>query len=434
MAQKRLRMSEPAQSSQGVSPPSETVTVSLLSGRSAQVPATDRTALQTIREEAGSKLGVRIARLMRADGSALEEQQTLAEAGIDLQEPLQAVVCSIAVGSRVTLKAGVVEPAYGWGSMTRGDCGIVTSINNTNITINFPSQSGWSGKLDEMELADTMSPEVEVIVTVSLLSGRSAQVPATDRTALQKIREEAGSKLGVRIARLMRADGAALEEQQTLAEAGIDLQEPLQAVVCSFAVGSRVRLKAGVVEPAYGWGEIERGECGVVTSINAENVRVNFPSQSGWSGKLDEMELAETMSPEVEVIVTVSLLSGRSAQVPATDRTALHKIREEAGSKLGVRIARLMRADGSALEEQQTLAEAGIDLQEPLQAVVCSIAVGSRVTLKAGVVEPAYGWGSMTRGDCGIVTSINNTNITINFPSQSGWSGKLDEMELAEEP
>ena len=441
-------MSDAADSSEGVSAPSQTVTVSLLSGRSVQVTATDSTVLHQIREEAGAKLGVRIAKLRRADGSALEEQQSLAEAGIDLHEPLHAVGCSIAVGSRVTLKAGVEKPEYGWGSMTRGESGIVTSINRTNVTINFPSQSGWSGKLDEMELAETISPEgvesqePQVTVTVSLLGGRSVQVTATDSTVLHQIRKEAGAKLGVHIAKLLRADGSALEEQQSLAEAGIDLQEPLQALVGSgtIEIGSWVKVREDVQNPRYGWGGIDRrNHCGRVRAIEGDSVTVDFDNHSGWSGHLDEMELAETISPEgvesqePQVTVTVSLLSGRSVQVTATDSTVLHQIRREAGAKLGVHIAKLLRADGSALEEQQSLAEAGIDLQEPLQALVGSgtIEIGSWVKVREDVQNPRYGWGSIDRRNhCGRVCAIGGDSVTVDFDNHSGWSGHLDEMEL----
>ena len=58
-----------------------------------------------------------------------------------------------------------------------------------------------------------------------------------------------------------------------------------------------------------------------------------------------------------------------------------------------------------------------------------AIRVGDRVRVKASVTSPAHGWGSVRAGDVGTVASISGTKITVDFPRQSGWSGKLAEME-----
>ena len=48
---------------------------------------------------------------------------------------------------------------------------------------------------------------------------------------------------------------------------------------------------------------------------------------------------------------------------------------------LGVPLASLVHADGSGVDEQQTLADAGLDLGQPLQALVrTTIEVGDLVT------------------------------------------------------
>ena len=66
----------------------------------------------------------------------------------------------------------------------------------------------------------------------------------------------------------------------------------------------------------------------------------------------------------------MSLLSGRSVQVPAIESMVLAAVREEAARLLGVCIAKLVHADGSSLDEQQSLADAGLDLGQPLQALL----------------------------------------------------------------
>ncbi|CAE7906998.1 Herc2 [Symbiodinium necroappetens] len=205
----------------GVSLESQSVTVSLLSGRSVQVPVTASTSLGTIRVEAARLLGVCAAKLVHADGSSLDERQTLADAGLDLGQPLQALVrTTIEVGDFVKVKDGVT-PAFGWGSVQPDHWGKVAGITGDNCTVHFPRHSGWSGKLDEMELIPTYRPEPPV--------SEQPQVSTID-------------------------------------------------------VGYLLKVRMGVT-PSYGWGGTMYGDVGTVVAVSGENVTVNFASQSGWKTK-----------------------------------------------------------------------------------------------------------------------------------------------------
>ena len=55
--------------------------------------------------------------------------------------------------------------------------------------------------------------------------------------------------------------------------------------------------------------------------------------------------------------------------------------------------------------------------------------VGKSVSVKSSVSKPQYGWGSVSAGDVGVVTGVANSKMTVDFPAQKGWSGKVDEME-----
>lgn len=60
-----------------------------------------------------------------------------------------------------------------------------------------------------------------------------------------------------------------------------------------------------------------------------------------------------------------------------------------------------------------------------------NIIVGSHVRIKSTVSAPRYKWGSVLRGSVGVVTAINdNGDVTVDFPQQFSWTGKLSEMEL----
>ncbi len=57
-------------------------------------------------------------------------------------------------------------------------------------------------------------------------------------------------------------------------------------------VGSKVRVKSSVEEPFYKWGQVNHSSVGVVTKLDDDGeMRINFPYQEDWMGKLDEMEL-----------------------------------------------------------------------------------------------------------------------------------------------
>ncbi|CAE7438569.1 unnamed protein product [Symbiodinium sp. CCMP2456] len=210
------------------------VTVSLLSGRSVQVPATDDTKLGTIRVEAARLLGVCVAKLVHADGSSVDEQQTLADEGLDLDQPLQGLVrTTIEVGDFVKVQDGVT-PAYGWGAVKPGQWGKLVSISGDNCTVHFPSHSGWSGKLEEMEL---------------IPKDHQPETPVSEQPQVSRM---VGN--------------------------------------CHFELGSLVKVRDDVVAPVHGWGNVQRGDRGRVQAIRGDTATVNFPSQSGWSGELEELE------------------------------------------------------------------------------------------------------------------------------------------------
>lgn len=55
-------------------------------------------------------------------------------------------------------------------------------------------------------------------------------------------------------------------------------------------VGSAVQVRPDVETPRYQWGQVKRGEVGVVASVESQVLwKVDFPSCKGW--KADPMEL-----------------------------------------------------------------------------------------------------------------------------------------------
>ena len=57
--------------------------------------------------------------------------------------------------------------------------------------------------------------------------------------------------------------------------------------------------------------------------------------------------------------------------------------------------------------------------------------VGCRVRVKHSVSSPKYGWGAVSHSDIGTLTSTSGDGeIVVNFPKQSGWKGRLEDMEI----
>jgi glc operon protein GlcG len=84
----------------------------------------------------------------------------------------------------------------------------------------------------------------------------------------------------------------------------VPLSAPMLPVSApTFEVGDKVRLKASVDRPKYGWGyRIDQGLVGVVTSLTGggpegEAMVVAFPGSAGWAADPSEMELVKTAEP-----------------------------------------------------------------------------------------------------------------------------------------
>ena len=75
----------------------------------------------------------------------------------------------------------------------------------------------------------------------------------------------------------------------------------------SLRVGQKVRVRADVEEPKYGWGAVSHSSVGVIKSISGRSVTVNFPEQSGW----------DTIKSELTPIAGTILGSDRRGQALA---------------------------------------------------------------------------------------------------------------------
>lgn len=88
----------------------------------------------------------------------------------------------------------------------------------------------------------------------------------------------------------------------------------------------------------------------------------------------------------------------------------------------------------SSQYEPVTVDEAEAARKQAEEGAKPKITVGA--TVKLAIPEggyPAHGWGSVENGAIGTVKSLNGERVTVNFPSQSSWVGKISEFTLVTE-
>lgn len=69
----------------------------------------------------------------------------------------------ITVGSHVRTRPNVKVPCYNWGSLTHDSIGVVTSIDEQEVTVDFPQQfSSWTGPVGELELVCQGNPDSQL--------------------------------------------------------------------------------------------------------------------------------------------------------------------------------------------------------------------------------------------------------------------------------
>jgi len=63
-------------------------------------------------------------------------------------------------GDKVRVKRSITTPKYKWGSVSHQSMGLVRSINRngTDVCVDFPEQSNWTGLISEMELVPGIHP------------------------------------------------------------------------------------------------------------------------------------------------------------------------------------------------------------------------------------------------------------------------------------
>lgn len=205
----------------------------------------------------------------------------------------------------------------------------------------------------------------------------------------------------------------------------------MQVVTRAPAVGDRVRVYQGL-SPSCGWGSVSAGDEGVVKSVSGESCRVDFPAQSGWNGRLHEMEIVRLSGP-----ASAATPASAAASADAVTPGARVRVREGVSPSYGFgavspgEVGVVASLNGADCTVRFPSHSSWTGVRSEMEVVARAPAVGDRVRVYEGVT-PSSGWGSVSAGDVGVVTSVTGSDqrCRIDFPAQSGWSGWLHEMEI----
>jgi ankyrin repeat protein len=199
------------------------------------------------------------------------------------------------------------------------------------------------------------------------------------------------------------------------------------------AVGDQVKVRLNVQSPRHGWGSVNHSSVGSLMRIHTDGkVTVKFPSQSGWTGRLHEMELvipeksarrkAQTRSP------------GRPPPSPWGSKSSCPSAKEE-----DVEDPLLSQAEGIAAEACiglfRVFGDAGVDMRLEL-AKLCErtgakmLAAGSggpacAMSPLLGIMMSALGLDirSTARSFCSDIASASEgMRLTMQPPASSGMA------------
>ena len=353
--------------------------------------------------------------------------------------------CPFKVGDIVRVMPTISKPQHGWGSVSPGDEGPVTSISGNAVNVAFPSQSGWGNVWWEMELA---APPFAVGDTCRL---RAWRVPPADGSWGDVTHADIGSIVAV--------DGG--DPSNITVDwprvSGWGARTDATRDVIAFNADEGFKVGDCVVDAAAAGAAAAGQAVGIVTAATG--------SASDFSCSCTHTPLRKMTLAEMEDEVSRGYAGGfccdkcggtsefcwHCFECPFdlcepcyAERAAAAAAAAEAAPSVPTAVAWSDGASGDAIP--LTLVRGGAPkgcfppamwpllggsdhacdgMERPLP-----FAVGDLVTLKPEISSPSTGWGQMKRGDAGVCTYVTVGSCRVDFPSQRGWNGSTDELMI----
>lgn len=96
-------------------------------------------------------------------------------------------------------------------------------------------------------------------------------------------------------------------------------------MMAKFKVGDKVR----AINASHGWGDVNRGDIGVVEKISqlGDKCWVDFPAQSSWTASFDVLELVEKPTKKQRIEALERTVEKQAEQISELQST-ISKLRE----------------------------------------------------------------------------------------------------------
>ncbi|XP_066533400.1 uncharacterized protein [Hoplias malabaricus] len=321
------------------------------------------------------------------------------------------------IGDRVKVKASVSSPKHGWGDASHKSVGVVTALDDEDMTVDFPEHKSWNGIVSEMELASSSDEGY-------FRTGDRVRV----KTSVSSPKYEWGDASHKSVGEVTAVDGEKIivdfPEHKSWKAAASEMELAPSTDAGHFRIGDKVRVKASVSSPKHGWGHASHKSVGVVKEINGEKMTVDFPEHKSWSAAASEMELAPSASEYFRI--------GDRVQVKASVSSPKYEWGSVSHKSVGVVTA--IKDEEIIVDFPEQTSWNGAASEMELAPSAEHFRIGDRVRVKASVSTPKFQWGEASHISVGVVTVLNGEKMTVDFPEHKSWKGIVSEMELLPSP
>eukprot|EP00756_Hemistasia_phaeocysticola_P007997 Hpha_TRINITY_DN14460_c1_g2::TRINITY_DN14460_c1_g2_i1::g.158008::m.158008 len=353
------------------------------------------------------------------------------------QEPEQL----LAPGDKVRVKGWVKEPKHKWGAAKAGEIGKVCRVDGLSCVVEFSKAKEWRGYTPEMEVVDPGTGRPRA----GQHSGMWRQAPKKYYCSKEKQEEGplcvhgseicqrdhwscCGSQELVSTCRSGSERGPAAAAAVAVADGGVDVRKAramAQAGPVQFMPGDVVRVRPDVKNPKYKWGAVKRSDLGSVKEVNQSKaqLRVAFPDRCAapWLGHAPEMLLVSRFQVGERVRVRSEVDPPRYQWGPVQP------------GDIG-KVAKLRADDAKMNVDFQSKNGWVAAIHEMIHAdrVEEPIAEGCAVRVRSTVKEPKYKWGSVQRGQVGVVIGYGAKEKCFVYFTQKTpkWNAHAPDMEV----
>ncbi|XP_078442158.1 protein kinase KEG [Wolffia australiana] len=314
---------------------------------------------------------------------------------------------SLRPGQYVHFRRELTEPRWGWRGTSPDSRGVIAAVHaDGEVMVAFPGLPGlWRG--DPADLERELLFEVGEWVRLKDDGWKTLKPGSVG--IVQSLGYGGGSWDGT-----VQVAFCGEQEWWSGNPSQLEMAEKL-------VMGTRVRIKAGVKQPRFGWSGHNHGSIGTISSIDGDaKLRVCMPS----GGKVWLMDPIE-----VDKVEEMPISIGNWVKVKGSVTVPAYQWGEVSHSSVGV-VHKM--EEGKLWVAFCFLEKLWVGRQEEVERVR-AFRVGDRVKIKPGLANPRWGWGMETHASQGEVVGVDaNGKLRIRFRWRDGqvWIGDPADIVL----